>query len=115
MALARQKPSPSIHERAVRRTQVLDKILAVVIDDSRVTPRYLGLRIVFIQIHIREYSAVGVPPADVDLDAANLKLFANPPAALDCQLCQQTHVRGIGGSIRIQFTRLRRRRKRVCL
>jgi len=81
----RKKPSPSIDERTVGRAEVLDEVLAVVINDARVPSRDLGFGIVFIQIDVREYAAVRIPAANVRLNADDRKLFADSPAPLDYQ------------------------------
>jgi len=85
VALAGKEPSPSIHERTVGRAQVLDEVLAVVINDARVPSRDFGFGIVFIQIDVRENAAIRVPPADVGLNTHDWKLFADSPAAFDYQ------------------------------
>ena len=87
MALAWEKSPAAIHERAVGRAQVLDEKLTVMIDDARMSSRNLRLRVVFIQIDVRENAAVGIPTSDVRFDSGYWKLFANSAATFDYESC----------------------------
>src|SRR6185503_4091464 len=77
MTFAGKKSSPAIYESAVGRPEVFDEILAVMVDNAGMPSRYLGLRIIFIQIDIREYAAVRIPAADIRLNTHYWKLFAD--------------------------------------
>src|SRR5262245_12524316 len=113
MAFAGKQPSASIHERSVRRSQVLDEVLAIMTDDSRMPSRNLGFGIVLIQINIREDAAVRVPPPDIGFDADYGKLSSCSPAALDNQSCQRARPINFGqrGAVRVKLVCLGRRRK----
>ena len=59
-----QQPPAAINIGAVRRTEILDEVGAIVPAYPRVPPRNFGVVIVGVKIDIREYAIIRVPPPD---------------------------------------------------
>jgi len=116
VSFAGKKPSTAIYKSAVGGAEILDEILTVMIDDSRVSPGDLCFGIVLIQVYVREYAAIGVPAANVCLDAAYWKFFADSSAPFDDEPRQGAHVILVKQRIfGVQRTGVRRRSQSDCV
>src|SRR5256885_827096 len=91
LAVSRQQPPTAIDESPIRRTQVFNEILPVAPHDARMAARDFRLRVVGVQVNIREDSAVCVPTPYLRLFLAQGKLFSGGTTAL----YDQTRVRAV--------------------
>jgi hypothetical protein len=80
---ARQKAPAAIEERAVRRTEIFDHVNISAIIYPGMASRNLCVRVVGVEIDIREDPVVGVPAADVRFLGGQLKFGISRIAAFD--------------------------------
>ena len=60
----RQTAAP-INEGAIGRAEIFDQIISITHYYARMPARDLSLRVVGVQINIREYATIGIPTADI--------------------------------------------------
>ncbi len=66
----------AIHKSPIRRSQILDHVLAIAQRDARMAAGHFGFRIIRIQIDIRKNPSVRIPTANIGLLTAQRKLLA---------------------------------------
>jgi len=71
-----QQPLSSIHKRSVSRTQIFQKIFSLANRNPRVTPGYLGLRVIRVEINVGENASIGIPAPDLRLNIAKSEFLA---------------------------------------
>ena len=81
---------PAIYKSPIRRSQILDGVLAVTQRNAGVTPGHLGFGVVRIQIDIREDPAVRIPAANIGFLIAQRKLLAGGVATFYYERCVHT-------------------------
>lgn len=81
----RQQPAAAVQERPVGRTEIFDHMNAAAVGDPGMAARDFGIGVVGVEVHVRKYAIVGVPPADVRLFRTQPKFGVGRVAALDQQ------------------------------
>ena len=66
----------AIYKSSIRRSQILNNVLAVTQRNAGMTPGHLGFGVVRIQIDIREDPAIRIPAANIGVLVAQRKLLA---------------------------------------
>ena len=99
MTAARRQAMAAINKRSVRRSQIFDRVTAVLKQNPRVAARNFCFRIAGIKIHVGENAAFGVPTADVRFLIVQKELLAGRVAAFD----YQRRVRSLTAVITVQW------------
>ncbi len=77
MLAARQQAMTAIDKCPVGAAEIFDEELAALRDDARVSARNFSFRIILIEIHVRENSAIGIPTANQRFDIREWKFLAD--------------------------------------
>jgi len=92
MTAAGRQTTASVNKRPVRRSQIFDRVTAVLKRNARVPARNLRFRIAGIQINVGENTTFRISTADVRFLIVQSELFSGRVAAFD----HQRRVRSVG-------------------